>query len=62
MTNIDKKLFKLVWNDPWMIEYIWYYSDEQKTKHIKIIRWKIREQERREERIINKINSVSYNF
>jgi hypothetical protein len=53
MNKIDKKLFKLVGNDEWMLEYIGYYSKEQKEKHIKIIRGKVREQERREKRVIN---------
>lgn len=56
MTKIDRKLLKLVGSDPFMIEYIWFYSKEQKEKHIKIIRWKIREQERREKRICNFLN------
>lgn len=59
MNKIDKKLFKLVWNDEWMLEYIKYYSEDQKMKHIKIIRGKIREQERRENRIISFLNQVS---
>lgn len=60
MTKINRKLFKLVWNDPWMMEYINYYPKEQKERHIKIIRGKIREQERREARICNFLKTQKY--
>ena len=61
MSPIDKKLIKLVWNNEFMLEYLPFYSEEQKLKHIKIIRWKLREIERRENRVIKVINSVSVN-
>ena len=60
MKLIDKKFMKLFWNDEYMLEYMPFYTDEQKEKHIRIIRGKIREQERREKRICNFLNSQNY--
>jgi len=57
MKNIDKKLFKLVWSDENMIDYIGYYSDEQKAKHIKIVRGKKRQIERTTKRILDFLQS-----
>ena len=51
LDEADQEYMRLYWS---------YYQEEQIERHIKLVRGKVREQERREKRICNFLTSQNY--